>query len=151
MTTIRHLMTEDHRHCDDLFAAVEQAVARKSVADARAAFDRFKAAILAHFDGEERTLFPQFEASTGIVNGPTRMMRMEHAQIRSLLEESEEALAAEDLKGYLALADTVLIMMQQHNMKEENVLYPMCDHHLSPQANEIVAALEEGLMGHAAP
>ena len=30
----------------------------------------------------------------------------------------------------LSQAESLLIMMQQHNMKEENVLYPMCDQHL---------------------
>ena len=43
------------------------------------------------------------------------------------------------------LADTLLIMMQQHNMKEENILYPMCDQHLAGETPELLARLEAEL------
>ncbi len=46
---------------------------------------------------------------------------------------------------YLGYAETLLIMMQQHNLKEENVLYPMCDQHLSSRSTELLALLESGL------
>ena len=32
-----------------------------------------------------------------------------------------------DARGVAATCDTLLVLMQQHNMKEENILYPMCD------------------------
>ena len=32
---------------------------------------------------------------------------------------------------YLGIADTLLILMQQHNMKEEQMLYNMMDQHLT--------------------
>ena len=40
---------------------------------------------------------------------------------------------------------TVGFMMQQHNMKEENVLYPMCDQHLTEQAAPLLAQLRQRL------
>lgn len=58
MTTIRSFMTDDHRHCDDLFAEAELAVAKKDLALARVAFGHFQSAMLAHFDGEEKHYFP---------------------------------------------------------------------------------------------
>lgn len=130
MITIRSLMTDDHRHCDDLFAAAEKAVGNKTVPAAVAAFRLFQAAMLAHFAAEEATLFPAFEAKTGMNTGPTQVMRLEHRQMRSLLEAAGEALQAGLLDDYLGQAEALLIMMQQHNMKEENVLYPMCDQQL---------------------
>ncbi len=145
MSNIRSFMTEDHRHCDDLFAEAEQAVAQKNLPAARAAFEHFRAATLAHFDCEEKTLFPAFEARTGIAMGPTQMMRMEHLQMRALLDEAADALAAGDGEGYLGAAETLLIMMQQHNMKEENVLYPMCDQHLAGDLPELLQHLEQEL------
>lgn len=151
MTAIRRFMTDDHRHCDDIFADVEQAVARKDQKAAQDAFDKFRMAMLAHFQGEEETLFPSFEAFAGSASGPTRVMRMEHQQLRALLEEASETLGTGDIDAYLGLADTLVIMMQQHNMKEENILYPMCDQHLAAEASTIVARLEEALAGHAAP
>ena len=58
METIRELLTDDHRQCDDLFAVVEQAVAAGDWDKADAAFARFCAGMLNHFDLEEGTLFP---------------------------------------------------------------------------------------------
>ena len=142
MTTIRSFMTDDHRHCDDLFAEAEQAIAQKNIAAARAALEHFRTATLAHFDGEEKTLFPTFEAKTGITMGPTQMMRMEHLQMRALLDEAVEVLKEGDVDAYLGVAETLLIMMQQHNMKEENVLYPMCDQHLAAETAQLLERLE---------
>lgn len=145
MTTIRQLMSSDHRHCDDLLAAAEEAIAAKQLEPARQAFQSFHQAMLAHFAGEEEILFPGFEASTGMTHGPTHMMRLEHGQIRSLLDEAAEALASGNVEAYLGAADTLIIMLQQHNMKEENILYPMCDQHLLAEAIEIIERLETEL------
>jgi hemerythrin-like domain-containing protein len=145
MTTIRNFMTEDHRHCDDLFAEAEQAIAKKNTEAAKAAFGHFRNAMLAHFDTEEKTLFPTFEAKTGMSMGPTQVMRMEHVQIRALMDDAVDALARGNSDDYLGLADTLVIMMQQHNMKEENILYPMCDQHLAGETPELLARLETEL------
>lgn len=145
MTTIRTFMTDDHRHCDDLFAEAEQALAKNNTAAALAAFQHFRDATLAHFETEEKTLFPTFEAKTGITMGPTQVMRMEHVQMRGLLDEALAALQAGDVDAYLGHAETLLIMNQQHNMKEENVLYPMCDQHLEAETAELLQRLEAEL------
>jgi len=141
MTGIRDFMTGDHRRCDDLFAAIEQAVAAKQLAAAREAFAQFRVAMLAHFDGEEQALFPAFEERTGMRMGPTQMMRMEHAQMRELMDDAGRALDGGKAEDYFGVAETLLIMMQQHNMKEENVLYPMCEQHLAAEAGPLLAQL----------
>jgi hemerythrin-like domain-containing protein len=74
--------------------------------------------------------------------GPTQVMRMEHVQMRALMDDAAAALANGDADDYLGLAETLLIMMQQHNMKEENILYPMCDQHLAAETPELLARLE---------
>jgi len=145
MSSIRSFTTDDHRRCDDLFADAEQAIAQKNPEAAKAAFEHFKQAILAHFDSEEKTLFPTFEAKTGMSMGPTQVMRMEHAQMRLLLDEAGEALSSGNLEDYLGQAETLLIMMQQHNMKEENMLYPMCDAHLTGVQDELCGQLSQAL------
>lgn len=142
MTSIRSFMTDDHRHCDDLFVEAEQAIGKNNLEAARAAFEHFHTAILAHFDTEEKTLFPTFEAKTGMTMGPTQVMRMEHVQMRLLMDDAVNALNAGNIDDYLGQAETLLIMMQQHNMKEENMLYPMCDQHLSAELPEILQRLE---------
>ncbi|HET7776439.1 MAG TPA: hemerythrin domain-containing protein [Azospira sp.] len=143
MTPIRDYMTGDHRRCDDLFAAVEQSLARRDLAVVAALFGDFCQATLAHFQAEEDFLFPAFEQATGIRMGPTQMMRMEHVQMRSLMDEAKQALAAGDQEDYAGAAETLLILMQQHNMKEENVLYPMCDENLADYRAELLPLLEK--------
>lgn len=145
MTSLRTFMTDDHRHCDDLLADAEQAVGRGDLAAAGDAFGQFHRALLAHFDGEEKTLFPAFEARTGMSMGPTQVMRLEHTQMRGLADAAAAALAAGDTDDYLGQAETLVIMMQQHNMKEENILYPMCDQHLADQAEALLGRLAEAL------
>jgi len=145
MTTIKNFMTEDHRHCDDLFADAEQAIGKKDIAAAKGAFEHFQTAMLAHFNTEEKTLFPTFEAKTGMSMGPTQVMRMEHVQLRALMENALEALEQGNIDEYVGQADTLVIMMQQHNMKEENMLYPMCDQHLSAETPDLLAHIEAEL------
>ena len=142
MTTIRSFMTDDHRRCDDYFAEAEQAIGKKNIEAARAAFGHFRTAVLAHFECEEKTLFPTFEAKTGMSMGPTQVMRMEHQQMRALLDDAQTAIGTGDTEDYLGIAETLLIMMQQHNMKEENILYPMCDQHLTDELPAVLERLE---------
>ncbi len=143
------ILPAHHRHCDDLFVAAEQAVQRGDWTVAVPAFEHLRAQMLAHFAAEEDLLFPAFEAAAGNSSGPTRVMRLEHEQMRPLLEQLEAACAAHDDEGYAGAAETLLILMQQHNMKEENILYPMCDQVLGPEAERIAAQMSAGLeQGH---
>jgi len=120
-------LVADHRHCDGLFATAEDAAQRTDWAACRERFDAFRAAMLQHFEIEENVLFPAFEQATGMTMGPTAMMRSEHAQMRDLLENMTAVIAAGRRDDYLGLSETLLLYMQQHNLKEENVLYPMSD------------------------
>lgn len=130
MTQITALMTDDHRACDEAFARAETAVSKGKWDDAKSALQTFIEALQAHFDAEESILFPKFEAATGMAGGPTYVMRGEHTEMRSALERMQEALTNHDADEYAGESETLLILMQQHNMKEENILYPMCDAHL---------------------
>ena len=145
MESIRDLMAADHRQCDDFFVAVERSVARSAWSDADAEFGRLHDAMLHHFDAEEEILFPAFEAHTGMTMGPTRVMRSEHDQMRELLAAAKAALDERDADDYSGTAETLLIMMQQHNMKEENILYPMCDQRLTGRFEPLLAQLKNGI------
>ena len=131
MSQITPFMTEDHRRCDALFAQAEAAVAQGDLSSGRNCFSAFSSALLHHFAMEEQVLFPAFEEKTGMRMGPTRVMLMEHEQMRGLLAELSSALSAGDAEEYLGQAETLMILMQQHNMKEEQMLYPMSDRALS--------------------
>jgi len=139
------ILPDHHRHCDDLFVAAENAVQRGDWAAAGPACAHFSEQMQAHFIAEEDLLFPAFESASGNASGPTRVMRMEHEQMRLLLVQLEAACGAHDADAYAGAAETLLILMQQHNMKEENILYPMCDQALGPEAERIAAQMSATL------
>lgn len=144
------ILPDHHRHCDTLFVAAEEAAQNGDWAAAAPAFERFQAQMTAHFEAEEALLFPAFEAATGMSAGPTQMMRHEHDQMRGLLSQLAAACEAKDGDGYSGAAETLLMLMQQHNMKEENILYPMCDQALGAEAERLGAKMDAMLeKGHA--
>lgn len=138
-------MHDHHQECDDRFAAAEAAIARQDWQTGGNQFAAFATALEAHFGAEEELLFPAFENATGMVSGPTQVMRLEHRQMRGLVDAMRQALAAHDGEAFAGAAQTLLIMMQQHNMKEENILYPMIDRALAPSASELSTLLAERL------
>ncbi len=138
MDSISHYLSEDHGHCDDIFASAENAVDQADWALAAQQFVAFHDAMLLHFAREENTLFPAFEADTGMANGPTVVMRQEHIQMRDAMQAMAEAVAARDAEEYLGLSETLLMLMRQHNMKEEQILYRMCDQVLAAQTDTLV-------------
>ncbi|HWR76722.1 MAG TPA: hemerythrin domain-containing protein [Thiobacillus sp.] len=151
MSTIVDFLGGDHRACDDLFASAEVAVAQKSWDSARSLFERFQAAMARHLAMEEAVLFPAFEARTGNSMGPTQVMRMEHEQMRGLLQEMASAVADANHGRYLGLSETLNMLMQQHNLKEENMLYPMSDQVLGSERDDLIRAMEAMTVQDAAP
>lgn len=146
MYPIRDFMADDHRYCDASLAAVDQAIAKGDWQRAMSAFASFHDALQGHFAAEESVLFPLFEQRTGSYLGPTQVMRSEHAQIRQLLAAAGSALNVHDADDYAGHSETLLIMLQQHNIKEENVLYPMCDQHLGEQIGELLPELRRHIV-----
>ena len=51
--------------------------------------------------------------------------------MRDLLNNLAAVIAADRRDDYLGISETLLLYMQQHNLKEENVLYPMSDQALA--------------------
>lgn len=149
MTTIRDYMARDHLYCDGFFAQAERLTATQDWDAAVAAFAQFQTLVLQHFEAEESMIFPAFEEKTGMRMGPTEVMRGEHVQMRQLMDAAYAALQQRDADDYAGFAETLLIMMQQHNLKEENVLYPMCDQHLDDQIGALIPKLQAMLPGRA--
>ena len=124
---ISSYMRSEHRECDEIFAAAEKSVIDGNFEEAEKQFLLFADDTLRHFKKEEETLFPTFEEISGSTEGPTRIMRFEHEQVRGLIGKMAEAVEDKDSDAYLSLAESMMILLQQHNMKEEQMLYAMCD------------------------
>ncbi len=73
--------------------------------------------------------------------GPTAVMREEHQQMRGLLKRMADALAGSNLEDFLAAGETLLYLMGQHNMKEEQMLYPMADEAIGKDMEELLKRL----------
>ena len=141
MGAIADYFAAEHRSCDEVFATAEEAAQTGDLAGCQARFQQFHAAMERHFRQEEEELFPAFEAASGNAMGPTRVMRLEHQQMRETLTEMNNVLAGGDLEEFLGQAETLLILMQQHNIKEEQILYPMCDRFLAGNAASVLDAV----------
>ena len=140
---ILEFMRDDHRACDHLYTEAENALADKKTEEAKTLFDQFYRATNHHFDMEERQLFITFEKRTGMMGGPTQMMRYEHQQLRAQLESMHKALNEGKHDDFFGIGESFMIMLQQHNMKEEQMLYPMIDRALEGDAKIMIQTLKE--------
>jgi hemerythrin-like domain-containing protein len=142
METISSYMTGDHHRCDELFAQAEAAASGKDWAIIADGLQAFLESMHHHFKMEEEVLFPAFEQRTGMTMGPTQVMRMEHGQMRELFEAMADAVKQQDRDEFLGQAETLLVMMQQHNMKEEQMLYHMADQALAGEMGEVLKKMQ---------
>jgi len=140
---ILEFMRDDHRACDHLYTEAENALADKKIEEAKKLFSEFYRATNHHFDMEERELFITFEKRTGMMGGPTQMMRYEHQQLRALLESMLGSLNDDKFDNFFGQGESMMIMLQQHNMKEEQMLYPMIDRTLGGDAELMIQTLKE--------
>jgi len=139
---ILEFMKDDHRSCDNQLTVAENAIIKGDMKSAKKEFDSFKNLTLHHFKMEEDILFPVFEQRTGIQSGPTQVMRMEHTQMKGLLERMEVALNDNNNDQFLGVLESLMILLQQHNMKEEQMLYPSCDKVLGGDANLVIEEMK---------
>ena len=142
MPSISEFMTREHRGCDEIFANAEASVDKEDWEKAGELTRAYLNNMERHFTMEEQVLFPAFEQQTGIIHGPTTIMREEHQQMRQLLMQLQWALDEKQHDEFLDTCETLLIMMQQHNMKEEGMLYPMCDQQLT-DVEQIIENMEQ--------
>lgn len=141
MTSVGGFLGEDHRRCDEEFAGAETAARAGDMSECARLFECFRTRLLRHIHFEEEALFPSFENATGNTAGPTRIMRHEHNVMRALIERLGHALSQGDAADYLALATQLTQLLQQHNMKEERILYPMCDQVLADDVDGLLARM----------
>ncbi|HEU0219661.1 MAG TPA: hemerythrin domain-containing protein [Gallionella sp.] len=141
MKTIAEFMAAGHKTCDNEFADAETAALTDDWDEAEAAFKAFRDDMARHFRMEEDVLFPAL-ASAGGPAGPVHVMLMEHGQIKELLKQMGTALESKDAQEYGGLSETLLMVMQQHNHKEEQILYPIMDQILSKERETLFGRMQ---------
>jgi iron-sulfur cluster repair protein YtfE (RIC family) len=142
MGLISDYMNRDHKHCDEAFARAEDRAAASDAPGLARDGGVFLGEMERHIGLEENLLFPAFEERTGMTSGPTETMRMEHEQMRGMFAQMRAAIEEKDAALYLGVSETLLILLQQHNMKEESMMYPMLDQALGDDARGLLGQLE---------
>jgi hemerythrin-like domain-containing protein len=142
MQSIKETLSTDHHRCDEIFAETEALISQGNWDQGGARFEDFREAMEHHFAMEENVLFPDFEQRSGQSMGPTQVMRGEHAQMRELLEDMRSNIERQERDAFLGLSETLLVIMQQHNAKEEQILYPMADQLLGNSVPDVIDRME---------
>lgn len=125
-------LTNEHRECDQAFMHIERKAMQDDWHGASIALHEFVDSMNNHFSYEEKELFPALEVVNPMVAaGPIPVMLREHKQMRELFDDLGEAVAGKNLELLTDAGQTLLFVMQQHNIKEENVLYPLVDQALA--------------------
>ncbi len=136
MTTILEFMSIDHDRLDNKIR-MYSAEKLLNIKLAKNIFFFFKSELEQHIIWEEDILFPIFEKKTGIKNaGPTSVMRMEHIQIKNHLQEIKRKLHTKKIQDPCKEEVALFKVLQSHNQKEENILYPGIDNLTSEQEKE---------------
>jgi hemerythrin-like domain-containing protein len=138
---ITEFMTDHHRACDDEYVKAEGLVVDQNWVEASASFAKAYDNFNLHFTREEETLFPTFEEKTGMAGGPTQVMRSEHVRMRATLDELKRHLEDQNKDKFLGLSESFMILVQQHNMKEEQMLYSMMDRVFGEESENLVRQL----------
>ncbi|MBI2981981.1 MAG: hemerythrin domain-containing protein [Deltaproteobacteria bacterium] len=136
--TIMEYYARDHDRLDGLFKTF-QSTKQTSFQKAREAFVEFKFGLQRHIIWEEDILFPLFEKKTGMgkAAGPTAVMRTEHREIRDALEGIHSKVAKKDPDSGEA-EQRLVTVLTQHNLKEEEILYPAIDRFLTETERQTV-------------
>jgi iron-sulfur cluster repair protein YtfE (RIC family) len=136
--TVTAYLMADHRRLDGLMETCKGQAEKGDMKGAGATFAEFRAGLMRHIKIEERLLFPEFEAATGLDRGggPTGVMRLEHTEIIRLLDLIEGLFEgqAPSAPEFDSLRSALIGLLHEHNGKEERILYPMTDRMVAPDA-----------------
>ena len=123
----------DHDRLEAILADVCLHVDAGKLAEGEVGYREFLTGLKRHIRVEEELLFPLFEARTGVIGGPTEVMRAEHREIERALEMMREGLAQRDTGAFRDGLRFLRSVLPDHNAKEEHVLYPTTDRVLSDE------------------
>jgi len=130
----------DHDRLDAILQSVRARVEAGDWEAARREYAPFYDGLDRHIRLEEGILFPLFEERTGMTGGPTVVMREEHREIRGALGTMLDALGRSDVRLFQEGLAHLLSVLPDHNVKEEQVLYPTTDRILPDKERAALAA-----------
>lgn len=141
--TISSLLGQDHRRLRAAWNGFVKGVEQRDIEAARSNFAVFDTGLRRHIRVEEGSLFPAFEEATGMHSGgPTFVMRSEHRQVEAILARLADELSRADFDAIgRTLSETrPAELYENHDAKEEGMLYPMADRAISGESRAVVMA-----------
>ncbi|MCB1173171.1 MAG: hemerythrin domain-containing protein [Leptospiraceae bacterium] len=129
---------QDHQRCDTEMLSLEQSANKPDWQQTKWILARVHKHFECHFQVEEEILFPSLEHYLGQSMGPLAVMRMEHDQIRHLFRDLESLIEQQKDRDFNDVREALFILIQQHNAKEEQIIYPMADQYLSNDSDQIL-------------
>jgi hemerythrin superfamily protein len=136
---IHRLLTTDHQRLEQLFRELENAVEGADQPTIQHDWTDFERGVLAHFEAEERLIFPLLETE----HAPeVERARKDHERVRALLADlgvrTDLHLLRKDV------ADELIARLREHAAWEDRTLYPWAQ---SRANEETRRSLRELLMG----
>jgi iron-sulfur cluster repair protein YtfE (RIC family) len=149
MRSVLELM-DVHAGLHEAFALHRDFVVGLEWARALEALERFERELRSHMAIEEQHILPLYEQRVGhVLGGDPQFFYLEHKNILRNLETAKDELrklAADPKAGrrqaheFLDHEGMLLHLLEHHDLREKNVLYPKLDEALSPE--ERVAVLD---------
>lgn len=144
--SVMRYLAWDHDRLDDILNRAMEHGRSEQWAEAAALASEFRVGLFRHIEIENEILFKAFEEVTrSSEGGPTEVMRHEHVDIKECVDGILQATVDHSLDELERNHANLLGVLIEHNMKEENILYPLTDRSLDEFAR---ARLVEDLLLH---
>lgn len=144
MESITDYMQRDHALIDGIAERAAAAAAAGDLAGMERDGALFLQRLERHIEMEEQLLFPAFEERTGMsAAGPSVQMREEHVQMQGALQQMREAIGARDPAAYQRGSQALFEVLAPHNLKEEQMMYPMLDDAMAADAGALLSEVKE--------
>ena len=132
MGTISGFMADDHDVIDQLWNDFTAATSDPTIA--LDLFIKFRNHILKHMELEETVLFPMFDNYTGLDKGigPTTILQRDHAAIKKLIHEVQEACILDKRDEIKKLGSHLDHALKKHTEREKKTQYPVFDNFIRP-------------------
>lgn len=144
--TVMRYLAWDHDRLDAILTRAMDLARSEQWEEAAALAAEFRVGLFRHIEIENEILFKAFEELTGSSEGgPTEVMRHEHVDIKESVDGILQATVDHSLDELERHHANLLGVLIEHNMKEENILYPLTDRQLDEFTR---ARLVEDLLLH---
>ncbi len=144
-TGLSAFFEQDHRDCDARWADVEELLDTAGYRSGTAGLAEIRNRVCGGTWRWKRKSCsrPLNRLPAWVAAGRPRSCAWSIKQMRGLLDQIGAAMESGDAEQAMDIGDTLLMLVQQHNIKEEGMLYPMAENVLAGSWPKLVELLEE--------